>query len=191
MGDLDNMAKMRDINEWRDSIAKDLLKERPDLDLEQIDILAKIDPELSLKENKKLFAQELGLNRNQMGIGYRPGTQQSYMNQSTKRAKQEIDHIQCNYLSENCEENCNNNACRAYKKHCPGEVTPCARDRYTKNIRRKASTVFGDCDVVSYVVRAHTRPPQHNCRNCEPIQVPEYSVTSHKRLCRRPGGDRR
>lgn len=178
---------MRDINEWRDSIAKYLLQYDPNMDLEQIDILAKIDPNLSLNENKKLFAQELGLNRNRMGIGYRPGTQQSYMTQSTKRAKQEVDQIQCDYFAKNCEENCNNNACRSYKKHCPGEVTPCARDQYTKNVRRKAATVFGDCDVAQYCVAAHTRPPQHNSRTGQPINVNGYCVTPHKRLCRRGG----
>lgn len=170
-----------------DNIKRYLLQHIPDLDLEQIDIIAYIDPTLNLRENKRFFAQKLGLERNQMGAGYKPGTQQSYMKQSAKRARQEVNELQCNYFAENCEQNCNNNACRAFRKNCPGEVEPCKQDRYTKSVRRKAATVFGDCDVAEYCVRAHTRPPQHNSRTGQPINVRGYCVTPHKRLCRRGG----
>lgn len=157
-------------------------------DPEQIDVAAYVDPTLSLSENKKLFAQKLNIPLSQRGTGMQQGSEQRYMQQSRKRAKQEADEIYCGYLSDNCEQSCNNNACKAYRKiGCPGTVDPCKKDRYAKSARRQTAPVFGDCDVAEYCVAAHTRPPQHNSRTGLSIQVSGYCVTPHKRLCRRPG----
>jgi hypothetical protein len=160
-----------------------LLQHNPTLDLEQVDIAAYIDPTLSLTENKKLFAQKFGIPINQMGGRVKAIAGRDY----NKAAKKEVSELECDFFSKNCEQNCNNNSCKAFRKHCPGEVQPCEPGRYTKTARRKTATTYGDCDVVSYIVRAHERPPQHNCRNCQPVMVREYTVNTHKRLCRRPG----
>jgi hypothetical protein len=157
-------------------------------DPEQIDVAAHVDPTLSLTENKKLFATKLNIPMNQMGGGLQTGSQQRYMQQPKKKAKQEADQVYCDYLADNCESNCNNNACKAFRKTgCSGEVEPCKPSRYTKTARRKSAPIFGDCDVVEYCVQAHTRPPQHNSRTGLPITVSGYCVTGHKRLCRRAG----
>lgn len=178
-------SKMMNVAMQAYNIKTFLLQHIPDLDLEQVDISAYIDPDLSLTENKKLFAQKFGIPINQMGGRVRATAGKDY----TKSSRKEVDHVYCNYLLENCEENCNNNACKAFRKTgCPGEVNPCKKDIYTKSIRRKSATIYGDCDVVEYCVQAHTRPPQHNSRTGQPIQVQGYCVTQHKRLCRRPGG---
>ena len=161
-----------------------LLQHDPTLDLEQIDIAAYIDPTLSLTENKKLFAQKLGIPINPMGGRVKATAGRNY----NPAARKEVDELQCNFWATNCEENCNNNACKAFRKErCPGTVEPCRPGEYTKTARRKTATVYGDCDVVEYCVAAHTRPPQHNSRTGQPIQVQGYCVTSHKRLCRRSG----
>jgi hypothetical protein len=155
---------------------------------EQIDIVAELDPEARLNENFKLFAKRHGIPLKDMGTGYKETSEQGYMQKSPKRAKKEADEIYCGYLLDNCEQSCNNNACKAYRKiGCPGDVEPCRKDRYAKSARRQTATVFGDCDVAEYCVAAHSRPPQHNSRTGNPIQVNGYCVTPHKRLCRRPG----
>lgn len=160
-----------------------LLKHSPGLDLEQIDIAAYIDPTLTLTENKKLFAQKLGIPIKQIGGREKATAGRDY----NRAAKKEVDASYCDWLANNCEQHCNNGSCKAFKREgCSGAVEPCRPTRMTKSIRR-GSLSGGDCDVVSYCVAAHERPPQHNSRTGNPIPVKAYCVNPHKRLCRRSG----
>lgn len=154
-------------------------------DPSQIDIEAYMDRNLSLTENKKLFAQKLGIPMRQLGGQEKASSGRNY----TKSSKKEIDESYCDWLAENCEIKCNNSACKTYKKEgCGGEVTPCKPSRYTKSIRKNASgSTSGDCKVMAYCVAAHTRPPQHNSRTGKDILVKGYCVPQHPRLCRRSG----
>lgn len=150
-------------------------------DPSQIDVEAYIDPTLSLTENRKLFAQQLGIRISQMG-----GRDTSVY---TKHTAKEIDERYCQYLQENCEQKCNNNACRSYNKMgCPatmGVVQPC--DQRSKRSQQRTTASNRACTVREYCVQAHTRPPQHNSRTGQPIPVDAYCVTIHNRACRRSG----
>jgi hypothetical protein len=152
------------------------------IDPSHIDIEANIDRTLSLTENKKEFARRLGIGYQQFGS--RPAKR------AARDIRGEIDFRHCQYLQENCEQKCNNNACRAFRKSgcisiIGGDVEPCPpRDvRY----QRKARSTGGNCEVEQYCVKEHYRPPQHNSRTGQPIKVSAYCVERHSRQCRRSG----
>jgi len=161
--------------------------EPKDFDLEQM--IGKNETE---HENKQIIAKQVGIPLNPMGTGYKVNTEQRVMSQSSKHAKIEMDEQTCGFLVKKCEEQCNNNACRMYKKECKGDVDPCPKTptarKYNATARR-SGTNKGDCPVKFYCVEAHTRPPQHNSRTGNPIQVARYCVQQHPRLCRRNGYD--
>ena len=152
-------------------------------DPESIDVAAYVDRTLSLSENKKEFARKLGIQIEQMGGRARATSGKNY----SKQARREIDHRYCEHLQNNCETECNNNACRAYAKTgcvpVMGIVNPCQQ----QDRRSRRKNITGDCGVIAYCVKAHTRPPQHNSRTGKPIQVSAYCVDIHKRMCRRSG----
>jgi hypothetical protein len=156
-------------------------------DPQTIDVAAYIDSNLSLTENKKLFAAKLNIPIRQMGGQKKAAAGKNY----NRAARKEVDASYCDFLAHNCEQNCNDGACKVYKKEgCPGAVEPCKKDRFTKTTRRKAAEKAGGgtgCVVTKYCVAPHTRPPQHNSRTGKDILVKGYCVEQHPRLCRRSG----
>ena len=160
-------------------------------DPEAYDIKADWDSRLSYEANKQNIARLYGIPYNKANkSGFKSGTEKHYVNRP-KQAKKEIDERYCQFLAENCESNCNDGACKVYRKEgCPGTVQPCKKDRFTKTTRRKAAAKTGgsmECMVVKYCVAEHERPPQHNSRTGQPIKVKAYCVEQHPRLCRRSG----
>jgi hypothetical protein len=158
-------------------------------DPEEIDLVQLMDRNESFDSNRKLIAQKLRIPINPMGGGLKVGSEKRFMSQPVKKAKKELDMADCDYLAEQCEITCNNNACKTYRKNkCPGEVTKCTGPRkYIQSARKKVAPLYGSCQVGGYTVQAHTRPPQHNSRTGQQITVSGYEVQPHGRLCRRSG----
>jgi len=154
------------------------------------DINAYWSDRFDFEENKKNIARLMGIPyQSSEKKGFKQGTQEHYTN-NAKQAKQENERQRCAELGESCEVDCNNAACKTFKKYgCAGEVEPCdviSRRHHTAYTRKKTGS-SGDCAVRLYCVAPHTRPPQHNSRTGNPIQVKGYCVQQHPRLCRRGG----
>lgn len=154
------------------------------------DIDALWDSRFSFEENKKNIARILGLSyQSSDKKGLKSGTQEHYVS-NAKQAKRENERRRCSELSELCEMECNNAACKTFKKYgCEGDTSPCdvkARRSHTAYTRKKTGSA-GNCVVKLYCVEPHSRPPQHNSRTGERIEVKGYCVQPHPRLCRRRG----
>ena len=93
---------------------------------EEIDIDAEWDSREDFNSNKKMLARKYNIPyQSSDKKGYKTGTQEHYVN-NPKRAKAELQLSACDEISFQCENKCNNNACRSFKKYgCAGEVEPC------------------------------------------------------------------
>ena len=157
---------------------------------QDVDIDAYWDSRFSFEENKKNIARIFQVPyESSEKKGLKQGTEAHYIN-NARQAEKQNKMSYCDEISFQCQNKCNNNACKTFKKYgCEGEVEPCdtkSRKQQTAYVRSTTGSA-DNCAVRNYCVKAHMRPPQHNSRTGKPIYVKEYCVTQHPRQCRRGG----
>lgn len=158
-------------------------------DPQDYDVEAMIDPNISLNDNIRNIGNAIGISVSGMGSArkLKAASREGYISRP-RSAKSEVNTQYCDWLTSKCQDECNNAACKQFRKSgCSGEVESCGATRWAKSIRRGHGNT--ECKVKAYCVEAHTRPPQHNTRNGKEISVKKYCVPEHVRLCRRTSYD--